>query len=457
MNLPLPFLAGLGAVLLIQYLLFTAVNSLQRSPEDDDAPPSLHLRGGPPNSHDELNFEKTLSKYAVAVATNTTDELKTILIATKNGIEAIKSQNEALEKRMNDMMEGKLTTMWSKMKNEIQSELLKRDASPEYPSTKLEQPQPHDMLESENSIQDISARDSLQEQSEEHSVVSTLNEDAEHELDINKNLPSKSTLDRHLSLRYDANTAKMNEIMSKFHNDRVPTVMHFTWVDMAWDRPLEQAPIPAEVMATVDDWQHLHPDWHVIIWTNASVLLHFPEIYKTLSSIQVGAWASDLMRYHILKEFGGVYLDTDIVPLRPIPASTMESPFAVCEYPRSYNPADSKCVIACNAVIASPRENEDIQLVADNAMQRTKQNLKRSRGEVYKLEWAGSPALSEAVLDEKSSFKILQSHSFYPCNYDQKEDCIPDRYRNDTEVIAMHLWSQSWAAQSIRMNESGLR
>ncbi len=160
------------------------------------------------------------------------------------------------------------------------------------------------------------------------------------------------------------------------------------------------------------------------------------------------------MRYHILKKYGGVYIDSDIVPLRPIPASMLESPFTVCQRPRSFNPAapegstDSKCVSACNAVIASPPENEYIQLVADNALQQTKGHLSRyGNGKVYDIEVAGPLVLSNVVLDEKSSFNILQPRSFYPCDWSNKTDCIPDRYQNDTEVIAMHLWSLSWTAQ----------
>ena len=83
--------------------------------------------------------ETSKTSYDDDLAPDATDELKTMLIETKN---EILSYHEALERKMTDRydrVEAKLSNVLSEMKTEIKSELLKRDAgNPELPLAKLE-------------------------------------------------------------------------------------------------------------------------------------------------------------------------------------------------------------------------------------------------------------------------------------------------------------------------------
>lgn len=183
-------------------------------------------------------------------------------------------------------------------------------------------------------------------------------------------------------LMYDASNKQMDKIFEHYPDahTRVPNIIHFTWVDTeSWEEPAQQRPVPSDVLEIINAWQKLHPEWEVILWTNTSALLHFPELYVTLQSIKVAAWAAGLLRYHVLAKYGGTSFDTDIIPLRPIPPSLMEAAFTVCEHPRDFDPTnpDSKCRLTCNAVIGRPRGNQDIQVVADTALQNIKSRLKK--------------------------------------------------------------------------------
>lgn len=60
-----------------------------------------------------------------------------------------------------------------------------------------------------------------------------------------------------------------------------------------------------------ESWQKLNPDWEYKLWTDDDVYdLNLPnlELYNSLSNY--GA-KSDILRYHILNQFGGIYVDTD--------------------------------------------------------------------------------------------------------------------------------------------------
>lgn len=214
---------------------------------------------------------------------------------------------------------------------------------------------------------------------------------------------------------------------------RIPKVLHFVWISVGLN---EQLSIPTTVLKRIAAWKRLHSQWFVIIWTNKLVQKHFPTLTETLQKINTAAWISDIIRYHVLARYGGVYIDTDIEPLRTIPTDLLKSMFTVCEVYTG-----SKCVIACNAVIGARRSSETMKLVANKALQETRTKLKYHPQSRFDHTLTGPVLWSQFALH---SGNILPSRSFYPCMYTDRSKCVLDHFKNDTDVIAMHLWSNSW-------------
>jgi len=70
-------------------------------------------------------------------------------------------------------------------------------------------------------------------------------------------------------------------------------------------------------------WQELHPDWEFHLWTPDNLpklrnqdLFDHPERFSPKSN--PWQWRSDLARYELLYDMGGVYVDCDLEPLKPI-------------------------------------------------------------------------------------------------------------------------------------------
>ena len=220
----------------------------------------------------------------------------------------------------------------------------------------------------------------------------------------------------------------------------VPKVFHFVWLSTDWEN--EQPLAPSRVLRRIDSWKRLHPNWSVVVWTNALIQQHFPTLYKSLSKIQTASWASNLVRYHVLASFGGVYLDTDIEPLRPLQSKLLISPFTVCERPRD----GGQCKLACNAVIASPRGNTEIREVASEALRRTQDHIQKNPNGWYNVSLTGPTFWSETSISPGTSFQVLPARTFFPCDWKDRSACIADLYVNDTDVYAMHVWEKSWGS-----------
>lgn len=87
----------------------------------------------------------------------------------------------------------------------------------------------------------------------------------------------------------------------------VPALIHMIW--------LGDKPPPVKIMKS---WPILHPMFKFIIWTDDKVRrveLYNRKIYDWLKSPTMKA---DLLRYEILYQMGGIYIDVDFYCLKPI-------------------------------------------------------------------------------------------------------------------------------------------
>ncbi|MBY7766023.1 hypothetical protein KW426_15810 [Vibrio fluvialis] len=67
----------------------------------------------------------------------------------------------------------------------------------------------------------------------------------------------------------------------------------------------------------ISTWSKEHPDWDIKLWTEESIDFSNKYIEKALKDKNY-AFASDCLRVHILRIYGGVYLDVDIEIVKPL-------------------------------------------------------------------------------------------------------------------------------------------
>ena len=231
---------------------------------------------------------------------------------------------------------------------------------------------------------------------------------------------------------------------NEYPSSHIPSRFHFIWVSCKWHE--KQEPIPEEVLARIDQWKRMYPTWYIVVWTNVLIEEHFPVLYKLFQKINTEAWVSDILRYHVIAKYGGIYLDTDIIPLRKIPSDLLKTTFTVCERPR--DTTFQKCFLACNAIIASTYEHPEIKVIAQKAVDVTKQKINQkhqSHSNRYDVALTGPRLWSEYLKNSTSTITTLTSKTFYPCDWKDRTLCKKDKYIHDYNVFAMHLWKHSWA------------
>jgi len=82
--------------------------------------------------------------------------------------------------------------------------------------------------------------------------------------------------------------------------------------------------MPDRYRSFCDGWRRLHPDWEYRFWSGDNLPpLQNRDLYENADNLCLslaGQFRSDIVRYELLYQFGGVWVDTDFECLRPIGA-----------------------------------------------------------------------------------------------------------------------------------------
>lgn len=93
----------------------------------------------------------------------------------------------------------------------------------------------------------------------------------------------------------------------------IPRIIHQTW---------RNDHIPKRFQAFIDGWHRLHPGWEWRLWTDLDnmrfVEEHYPLLLQMYISFPYAIQRVDLVRYLILRTYGGVYADLDLQCFRNI-------------------------------------------------------------------------------------------------------------------------------------------
>lgn len=88
---------------------------------------------------------------------------------------------------------------------------------------------------------------------------------------------------------------------------RIPKIIHQIWLE---------GPIPAEIRSIQASWTKLHPDWEYHLWTKEEVAFLYLQnrgYYDETDSLKI---KSEILRYEILFQFGGVFVENNIACVR---------------------------------------------------------------------------------------------------------------------------------------------
>lgn len=198
----------------------------------------------------------------------------------------------------------------------------------------------------------------------------------------------------------------------------IPKLLHRIFLD---------DPIPDEFEGYWAHLKELHPiaqGWEFFTWNDSSDL-GWIRNRREFDQARTHAGRSDVLRYEILAEFGGIYVDTDVEGLRPFDGLLDDGPFIGWE--------DEN--LLCPTVMGAPPHHPAITGLLGALP-------------VWFHKYAGAPPNRQTgpyfvtrYLRGRSDMTLLPPVTFYPVGWWEKSK-LGGPYPE--ESLAVHHWAAGW-------------
>ena len=182
-----------------------------------------------------------------------------------------------------------------------------------------------------------------------------------------------------------------------------------------------------------EGWRRLNPSWQYIMWDDKKIKnelrITHPKIFKSCKSFSE---KSDILRFEILYQFGGLYIDTDFECLKNIDPLFKDRKIVLFwQQPKKI----------CGAFFGSSKHNPEVKRLIDGLPAREKSHYNRiadcKYGPVYiteKLGW-------EIGIPDGHN---CPQKTVYPYLWFEKSRQKEDFSKTHPEAYAVHHWNGSW-------------
>lgn len=214
--------------------------------------------------------------------------------------------------------------------------------------------------------------------------------------------------------------------------EKIPKIIHQIWLG-----PLEP---PVEAM---NSWKNLHPDWEYILWTEKNLpALKNQDAFERSERY---AQKADILRYEILFNYGGIFVDADehcIKKIDPLFEKIFEQN---CECFASYEKENSTLV--ANGIMGCTKKNSFMKKMVDEI------NIEQ---EGYAWEIVGPQYLTRMLDKHKPAVYLFEPKVFLPIHYSDKHLRKIDlaELMQDPEIYGVQLWGSTTRAYRAKFKDS---
>ena len=205
--------------------------------------------------------------------------------------------------------------------------------------------------------------------------------------------------------------------------------------------------MPEKFKNYTQTWKNLNPDFEIKVWSEKELLnlnLENEELFNTPN--MSFSEKSDIARYELLYKFGGVYCDTDFLPLKPINEFLEQFKENVLTF------KIKGCLGTVGAILISKEPHNEIfkdliMSLPENYKNNIDKGVLRRCGPVY---------LDNILSKHEGKFLSLGNEYFYPYgprNPDRKifESMSYDELKlTFPKAIAVHQWTGSWLKKNVK-------
>jgi mannosyltransferase OCH1-like enzyme len=209
----------------------------------------------------------------------------------------------------------------------------------------------------------------------------------------------------------------------------IPKIIHQFWAG---------GPCPDEFLEYSAGWQALHPDWVTYLWDTsvAHVLGSFCrrlcEEAPLISPYAYQQFRSDVLRYHLLETYGGVWVDMDLEPQLPIDS--------LCEGVSAWACWEEDDTWVGSSILAAERGHPWISHLLD----RLQYNHRLKEPVTANTKKTG-PQFITKLTRYRDDVKLYPSHYFFPYKWNELER----KGQRFPASFAIHHWNHKRSLERV--------
>lgn len=123
----------------------------------------------------------------------------------------------------------------------------------------------------------------------------------------------------------------------------IPKIIHYCWFG--------GKPLPKSALKCIDSWRKFFPDYEIKEWNESNFDVNMMAFTKEAYSAKKYAFVSDVARFWVLYNEGGLYFDTDVEVIAPMDDIVERGPFMGVEcmdvYEKGYPAVNPGLGVGC--------------------------------------------------------------------------------------------------------------
>lgn len=211
-------------------------------------------------------------------------------------------------------------------------------------------------------------------------------------------------------------------------------LIHFIWIG--------DISLPDEFSMFIKKWKNMYSSFKIIIWDDnkineENIITENLKEYYYDSSMKI-AFKVDILRYLILKKYGGLYIDVDFEPLKKIPSYFFNFDFLGAIQPNKE--------VAIGFIYSQPNSNL-LNDVINNLKFHLDSSKIKNKYNTYNLPYLSGPTYFNSHCKkyfDNPNYYFFTPEYFYPYWFEE----MSRRHENFKETsplaYAVHHWNASW-------------
>lgn len=208
----------------------------------------------------------------------------------------------------------------------------------------------------------------------------------------------------------------------------IPKIIHYCWFGN--NRK------PALIKKCIESWKKYMPDWEIREWNEENYDVNKNQYIRNAYAQKKWAFVVDYARFDILNQFGGVFLDTDVELLRPIPEEILShEAFSGFENPGRVNPGLVYGTVPGQKILKEILEAYEKRSFGEQV-----------EGRIENIVDVVSGVLAGHGLKVNGEYQVVEGVAIYPQDYFCCFNFETQGFETTEHTVSIHHYFASWTS-----------